>query len=32
MPMDIDGVQNAKGKGAKGKNDHEKGKGKDAKG
>ena len=32
MPMDIDRVQDAKGKGKKGKNDHQKGKGKDAKG
>ena len=30
--MDIDRVQDAKGKGKKGKNDHQKGKGKDAKG
>ena len=32
MPMDIDRVQDAKGKGKKGKNDYQKGKGKDAKG
>ena len=32
MPMGVDRVQDAKGKGKKGKNDHQKGKGKDAKG
>ena len=32
MPMDVDRVQDAKGKGKKGKNDYQKGKGKDAKG
>ena len=32
MPMDSDRVQDAKGKGKKGKYDHQKGKGKDAKG
>ena len=32
MPMDIDRVQDAKGKGKKGKDDHQKGKDKDAKG
>ena len=32
MPMDVDRVQDAKGKGKKGKNDHQKGKGEDAKG
>ena len=31
-PMDVDRIQDAKGKGNKGKNDHQKGKGKDAKG
>ena len=31
MPMDIDRVQDAKGKGKKGKNGRQKGKGKDAK-
>ena len=32
IPMDVDRVQDAKGKGKKGKNDHQKGKGKDARG
>ena len=32
MPMDVDRVQDAKGKGNKGKNDYQRGKGKDAKG
>ena len=32
MPRDVDRVQDAKGKGKKGKNDNQKGKGKDAKG
>ena len=32
LPIDVDRVQDAQGKGMKGKNDHQKGKGKDAKG
>ena len=32
MPMDVDRIQDARGKGKKGKKDRQKGKGKDAKG